>query len=179
MQVVFYMDQLQPGPASLSCPQGPIGIRPFRATDAAALSLLFVRSVKALGPRRYTDRQVLAWTALAPSAERLLALMADGRTRLVAEGADGSPAGFADVTAIGHVTFFYCAPEAAGQGVADMLYKALEDAARRHSVHRLHTEASEVAKGFFERQGFTTLHRRELEAFGVAIHNYAMEKMLG
>ena len=40
------------------------------------------------------------------------------------------------------------------------------------------TEASEPARSFFARQGFTIRHRRDFELAGVPIHNYAMEKHL-
>ncbi|MBB3032974.1 hypothetical protein [Alteriqipengyuania lutimaris] len=52
---------------------------------------------------------------------------------------------------------------------------------------RLYTEASELARpaferagyhGAFERAGYHVSHRRDFEVDGVAIHNFAMEKVL-
>jgi putative acetyltransferase len=39
-------------------------------------------------------------------------------------------------------------------------------------------EASEPARRFFLKHGFSELHRRNFEIGGVPIHNYAMEKRL-
>ncbi len=78
----------------------------------------------------------------------------------------------------GHIHFLYCAPEAAGRGVATGLYEALEQAARERGVARLYAEASEAARGFFVRKGFVVLARRDFDFNGVAMHNYAVEKRL-
>lgn len=153
-------------------------IRPYAARDAAALSALYRRSVREVGARDYSARQVEAWAGLAPSAERLDALLADGRTRLVAvDGAD-RPVAFVDCEADGHIHFLYCAPEAAGTGVVSELYDTLEAIARRGGVTRLYAEASEAARRFFLKKGFVVIQTRRFQVAGVDIHNYAVEKTL-
>lgn len=153
-------------------------IRSYRADDAAYLSRLYRQSVLGLGVRHYNPDQIRVWAGLAPSPERLANLMADGRTRLVAEDAGGHLVAFADLEPDGHIHFFYCAPEAAGKGVAARLYTALEETARRRGVTRLYAEASEAARRFFLKAGFSVNARRNFEVAGVGIHNYAVEKFL-
>jgi putative acetyltransferase len=153
-------------------------IRSFQPADGPALERLYRASVTAIGPGHYAPEQVAAWAARAPSPERFAALMADGRLGLVSEGAGGAPLAFADLERNGHIHFFYCAPEAAGTGVAAALYDRLEAAAREQGIARLWAEASEPALRFFRRRGFNLLHRRDFEIEGVAIHNYAVEKRL-
>ena len=155
-----------------------MNIRPYGPADAPLLSELYRRSVRELGPRHYTPEQVEAWASLTPSTERLEALVADGRTRLLAADLADRPVAFADLEPDGHIAFFYCAPEAAGRGAAAALYAALESAARAQGLARLHAEASEAARRFFARQGFNVIARRDFEAAGVPIHNYAVEKHL-
>ena len=155
-----------------------MNIRPYRAEDAAALSKLYARSVEAIGGRHYSADQIRAWAALAPSPRRLNELMRDGRTRLVAADLNDQPVAFGDLELDGHIDLLYCAPEAWGSGVASALYDALEGAAQASGVRRLHAEASEAARGFFMRKGFVVTARRELDLSGVAIHNYAVEKVL-
>jgi putative acetyltransferase len=87
--------------------------------------------------------------------------------------------GFIDLEADGHIDRLYCAPEAAGRGVASRLYEATEAAARVQGISRLFTEASERARRFFERKGFTVLERQDMIRRGVPIHNYRMTKTLG
>jgi len=70
----------------------------------------------------------------------------------------------------------FCAPEAAGQGIASRLYDAMEAAARERGITNLFTEASELAGRLFERKGFTVVERQDLVVHGVAIHNYRMAK---
>lgn len=153
-------------------------VRPYDQRDAAPLADLYVRSVEALGPQEYSERQVDAWAALAPSAAHLDALMADGRARFVAVDCADRPIAFADLEPDGHIHFLYCAPEAAGTGAASAVYAALETAARGDGMGRLYAEASEGARRFFIGKGFAVTSKREFEISGVAIHNYAVEKPL-
>lgn len=151
-------------------------VRDYRPADAAGLSALYERSVRTLGALRYSPEQVVVWAGLAPSAERLEALMADGRFRLVAEQ-DGRLAAFIDVTTEGLVHFLYADPEAA-KGAADAVFQAAEARARGAGMARLTAEASDLARGFFLRRGFVDLGRRDFEVAGVAIYNHAVEKTL-
>ena len=156
----------------------PVKIRPFRPGDAGALSALYVRSVGHIGGRHYSARQVAAWASLAPSPERLRTLSADGSAMLVAVDDADRPIAFADLERDGRIGFLYCAPEAAGQGVAAALYDELERIARQRGLTRLYAEASEAARRFFLKQGFVVTARRDFAVAGVAIHNYAVEKAL-
>lgn len=153
-------------------------IRPFHPDDADALARLYVRSVEEIGRRDYSDRQVEAWASLAPSPERLRELACDGRTTLVAVDASDLPVAFGDLEEDGHIHFLYCAPEAAGTGVAAAVYDELERIARQRGVARLFAEASEAARRFFLARGFRVTSTRRLEVAGVPIHNYAVEKAL-
>jgi len=153
-------------------------IRDFIIDDAPLLTELYRRSVNKLGARHYGPAQIAAWAALAPTPQRLADLAGDGRRRLVADDPEGRPLAFADLEPDGHIHFFYCAPEGAGTGIAGRLYAALEAVARQWGLGRLHVEASESAKRFFEKQGFSVIARRDFDLAGVSIHNYAAEKRL-
>lgn len=155
-----------------------VRIRPYEPGDAAALAELFQRSVRGLGPRDYAPAQVEAWAARGGTAEQAHARCTDGRTVLVAADLEGRPVGFVDLEADGHIDMLFCAPEAAGKGVAPALYSRLEAIARERGLRRLYTEASEAARRFFLRQGFAVAKRRDFEIGGVPIHNFAMEKTL-
>lgn len=155
-----------------------IRIRPYAPKDASALSALYVRSVRGIGAAFYTPAQIEAWASIAPDAEQINARRMDGRATLLAVDANDAPLAFADVEADGHIDYFYCAPEAAGAGVASALYDALEALAAERNIERLYCEASEAARRFFTRKKFTETARRDFEVAGVAIHNYAMEKAL-
>jgi putative acetyltransferase len=157
-------------------------IRPYGSEDAVHLARLYQRSVRALGrasgSRDYSSRQVDAWASRGPGAERMHQLSADGRTRLVAVDDLDRPIAFADLERDGHIDLLYCSPEMAGKGVASAIYDELEKIARERGINRLYSEASEAARRFFLKKGFTVTARRRFEISGVEIHNYAMEKPL-
>ena len=94
-------------------------VRPYLPTDAEPLSRLYARSIQAHAASDYSHEQRAAWARLAPSAERLEALMADGRRRFVAVEGE-TVVGFLDLEANGHIHLLYKAPEA-GRGVAALL----------------------------------------------------------
>ncbi len=153
-------------------------IRPYRLEDADAISEVYLRSVEQIGPKDYTPEQVKVWASLRPSAERMHERASDGRTTLVAAAPDGAVLGFIDLESDGHIDLLYCAPEAAGKGVAGKLYEAVEALARARGMKRLYSEASEAARRFFLKRGFVELNRRQLSIDGIAIHNFAVEKRL-
>ncbi len=150
-------------------------LRPYRPADAATLSGLYARSVRALGAQHYLPEQVEAWASLAPGAAALDARMADGRTRLVASDPADTPLGFLDLEANGHIDLLYVDPRVARSGVG----RALLEAAIGHGHPRLHAEASETARPLFERAGFVVTARRDFKVAGVPIHNWAVERLAG
>ena len=152
-------------------------IRTFQPEDAVALSALFYRSVTHLGRRAYSAAQVAAWAARTPTPGRMHQLGRDGRLVLVAVVGQRIVA-YGDLEQRGHIDHLYAAPEVAGKGLTSHLYDCLEKAAREQGIDQLFTEASELAKPFFTRKGFTLQKRRDFEIMGVAIHNYSMIKQL-
>ena len=155
-----------------------IRIRPYRETDAEALAEVFERAVRGIGSRDYSPAQIEAWIGREPRTEPFRAKMADGRRCWVATDHGGRVMAFVDLEADGHIDFLFADPEVAGQGVASRLVDMLESAARGDGMTRLHVEASEAARRFFLKRGYTVQGRRDFEIGGVAIHNYAMERAL-
>jgi putative acetyltransferase len=156
-----------------------VTIRSYERRDAADVADVFYRSVREVALSDYTPTQVNAWVPRRWDAEKEHQRSGDGRLVLVAEGESGHVVAFIDLEPDGHIDRLYRAPEAAGGGVASRLYDAIEAAARDQSIKRLYTEASELARRFFERKGFTVLERQDKVLRGVPIHNYRMAKVLG
>jgi putative acetyltransferase len=155
-----------------------MAIRLYRPEDAPALAQLFYDSVRVLGPRRYSPEQVEAWAPAAPEPARVHSRCSDGRTVLVDEDRGGRIAGYADLEPDGHIDQFYLRPDFAGTGRAAGLLEALLTEARTRGMTELRVEASEVARGLFERHGFVVSIRRDFEHRGVPIWNWDMRLAL-
>jgi putative acetyltransferase len=155
-----------------------VTIRGYSPRDAAGLADVFFRSVRQVALSDYTAAQVQAWGPGPRTAEWAHAEASDGRLVLVAADADDCPVAYIDLEPDGHINRLFCAPEAAGQGIASRLYDVMEAAARQQGIKSLFTEASELARRLFERKGFAAVERQDLVVRGVAIHNYRMAKAL-
>ena len=144
------------------------------ARRQAGLADVFFRSVRQVALSEYTAAQVRAWAPEPGTAECAHGEASDGRLVLVAASEDDDPVAYIDLEPNGHIDRVFCAPEAAGQGIASRLYDAVEAAAREQGIRSLFTEASELARRLFERKGFAVAERQDLVVRGVAIHNYRM-----
>ena len=153
-------------------------IRPWQDGDAGALAAVFERAVRAIGARDYSQAQIEAWIGDEPRAETFRRKMTDGRRCWVALDSRGEVTAFVDLEADGHIDFLFADPVVAGRGVAAALLDVLERAARDEGLARLYVEASEAARRFFLKRGYTVERRRDFEIRGVAIHNYAMSLAL-
>ena len=156
-----------------------VTVRTYEPRDAAGVADVFYRSVRVVARSDYTDDQVKAWVPGPLNVEQGHLRSSDGRLVLVATDEQDGVVAFIDLEPDGHIDRLFCAPEAAGRGVASRLYDALEAAAREQGIGRLFTEASELARRFFERKGFAVLERQDKILRGVPIQNYRMAKTLG
>jgi putative acetyltransferase len=156
-----------------------VTIRSYELRDAADVADVFYRSVREVALPDYTAEQVKAWVPGRWDAEQEHLRSGDGRLVLVAAGESGRVVAFIDLEPVGHIDRLFCAPEAVGRGIASRLYDAIEVEARAQGIERLFTEASELARRFFERKGFTVLERQDKVLRGVPIHNYRMAKTPG
>jgi putative acetyltransferase len=130
-----------------------VTVRAYEPRDAADVADVFYRSVREVALSAYTTEQVKAWVPGRWDARQEHWRSGDGRLVLVASGESGHVVAFIDLEPDGHIDRLFCAPEAAGRGVASRLYDAIETAARAQRIKRLFTEASELARPFFERKG--------------------------
>jgi putative acetyltransferase len=153
-------------------------IRGYEQRDADDLADVFFRSVRQVAISDYTPAQVRAWAPERRTPEQLHQWAGDGRLVLLATNESDRAMAFIDLEPDGHIDHLFCAPEAAGRGIASQLYEAVEAAARQQEISRLYTEASELARRFFERKGFVVLERQDLVVRGEPIHNYKMAKDL-
>jgi putative acetyltransferase len=155
-----------------------VNIRTYEPHDAADVADVFYRSVREVALSDYTVDQVKAWVPGRLDVEGEHLRSSDGRLVLVAADEQDHVIAFIDLEPDGHIDRLFCAPGAVGRGIASQLYDGIETAAREQGIGRLFTEASELARRFFERKGFIVLERQDKILRGVPIHNYRMAKAL-
>jgi putative acetyltransferase len=137
-----------------------LALRPYLPTDTAVLREIFRDSIEDLTTDDYTEAQQEAWASVADDEKEFGKKLA-GELTLVATLA-GSPVGFASLAGKDKIDMLYVHPAAAGQGVAAMLIDALEKLAGSRGAAKLVVDASDSARGFFEKRGYVALQRNSV-----------------
>ncbi|KEO87112.1 hypothetical protein EH30_05650 [Erythrobacter sp. JL475] len=157
-------------------------IRLYRESDEEQLSQIALAAITAIGSHAYTPEQVRAWSGRHGGAQMYRRRAAEGHIIFVAVDSDDVAVAYALLEPDGHLDRLYNHPAHTRRGLASRLLEQAETHARAKGITRLYTEASELARPAFERAGFSVQHRRDFEiehdGTAVAIHNYAMEKLL-
>lgn len=150
-----------------------VRIRRFRDADAAATAQVFYDSVHHATQGFYDDAQRQAWAPRVPDLEPWLARI-KAQTAIVAER-NGAVIGLMTLRDDGYLDLAYVVPDAVGQGIAKALYDAILADARKAGLARLTSEASHLARCFFERQGWRVIEEQSVARNGVALTNFRME----
>jgi putative acetyltransferase len=156
--------------------QTKLALRPMLPTDAPLLAEIFRASIEELSGDDYGEAQQEAWASAADDEEEFGARLARELT-LVATHA-GSAVGFAALADNARIDMLYVHPAAAGQGAAAMLCDALEKLAVARGGKELSVDASDTARGFFERRGFVAKTRNTISLGGEWLANTTMVKKL-
>ncbi len=91
---------------------------------------------------------------------------------------EGSPIGFASLEGKDKIGMLYVHPAVAGQGVGAMLVDALEKLAGGRGVAKLKVDASDSARGFFEKRGYVAQQRNTVTVAGEWLANTTLQKQL-
>lgn len=153
----------------------PASLRPFLPADLPRLAAIFRASIEELTGEDYNEAQQAAWAATAD--EEAFGEKLAGDLTLVAL-IQGDITGFASLRDKDHLDMLYVDPQATGQGVATALCDALEKLAGARGATKLSVDASDTARGFFEKRGYQPLHRQTIDVLGEWLGNTVMEKRL-
>lgn len=151
-------------------------VRRYRADDAEALAEIFHAAVHGTAAFFYSHDQCAAWSPQ-PDPERFANREHDGRAVFVATVPDDIPCGFIELEPDGHIDCFYVHPEAR-TGTGASLYDALLLHAQKTSAPALKVEASEPARRFFLKRGFSQGARQQIIRNGIILHNTMMSLSL-
>ncbi len=153
-----------------------LALRPFLPADVPLLREIFRDSIAELTAEDYTEAQQEAWASAADD-EAAFGKKLAGELTLVATLA-GSPIGFAALAGKDKIDMLYVHPAAAGQGVGAMLTDALEKLAGSRGAAKLMVDASDSARGFFEKRGYLAQQRNTVSVGDEWLANTTLHKQL-
>jgi putative acetyltransferase len=153
-----------------------LALRPFLPDDAEVMAEIFHASIMDLTGDDYSEAQQEAWASTADDdvafGKRL------GQQLTLVATLEGSLVGFASLGPGGKIDMLYVHPAAAGQGVAAMLIDALEKLAGARKAEKLIVDASDTARGFFEKRGYVAQQRNTVTVGDEWLANTTLYKAL-
>src|SRR5580704_3467550 len=153
-----------------------LALRPYLPADALLLAEIFRASIEELTAEDYSEAQRGVWAAAADDEAAFGVRLAEGLTLVATLG--GSVVGFVSLKGADHLDLLYVHPAVAGQGIGAMLCDAVERLAAARGTARLTVDASDSARGFFERRGYVAQQRNTVFMGEEWLANTTMEKKL-
>ncbi len=157
-----------------SLPQ--LALRPMLPTDVPLLAEIFRAAIEELAADDYCEAQQEAWASAADDEEAFGVKLAHELTLVATSG--GAAVGFAALADNRRIDMLYVHPAAAGQGAGAMLCDALEKLAAARGVKEITVDASDAARGFFEKRGFLAQSRNTVSLGDEWLTNTTMTKPL-
>ncbi len=153
-----------------------LALRPYLPDDAPLLREIFRDSIEDLTDEDYTPAQQEAWASAADDEAAFGKKLASQLT--LVGTLEGSAVGFASLASGDKIDMLYVHPAAAGQGVAAMLIDALEKLAGARGAAKLIVDASDSARGFFEKRGYVAQQRNTVSVGDEWLANTTLHKQL-
>jgi len=157
-------------------PQAELAMRPLLPADVPLLAEIFRASIEELTSDDYSEAQREAWADTAEDLSEFGARLGGQLTLVATYG--GAAVGFAALADNTRIDMLYVHPAAAGQGAGAMLCDALEKLAAGRGASELTVEASDTARGFFEKRGFVARTRNTVMLAGEWLANTTTVKPL-
>jgi putative acetyltransferase len=157
-------------------PLPQLAMRPMLPTDVPLLAEIFRAAIEELAADDYSETQQEAWASTADDEEAFGARLARELTLVATYG--GAAIGFAALADNRRIDMLYVHPAAAGQGAGTMLCDALEKLAGARGAKDITVDASDAARGFFEKRGYSAQSRNTMSLGGEWLANTTMTKLL-
>lgn len=154
----------------------PLAMRPMLPTDVPLLAEIFRAAIEELTAEDYSGAQQEAWAATADDEAEFGQKLVGELTLVATYG--GSPVAFGSLAGNTKIDMLYVHPVAAGQGAGAMLCDALEKLATARGTKMLTVDASDTARGFFEKRGFSPKTRNTVTLGDEWLANTTMTKAL-
>jgi putative acetyltransferase len=151
-------------------------IRRATTNDADLLAALYRNTITTINRHDYNEEQVAAWAGRSSRTESLLQRIRD-QYFLVAE-TNSVISGFASITQTGYLDMLFVHKDYQRQGIASLLYDALEIFAASSHAREITAEVSITARPFFEKKGLVVYEGQQVDIDGVLLTNFKMRKKM-
>ena len=157
-------------------PLPQLAMRPMLPTDVPLLAEIFRAAIEELTADDYSETQQQAWASIADDVEAFGVKLTRELTLVATYG--GAAIGFASLADNKRIDMLYVHPAAAKQGAGAMLCDALERLAGARGAKEITVDASDAARGFFEKRGYSAQSRNTVSLGGEWLANTTMTKLL-
>ncbi len=157
-------------------PLPQLAMRPMLPTDVPLLAEIFRAAIEELTVDDYSETQQEAWASTADDDEAFGVKLTRELTLVATYG--GAAVGFASLADNKRIDMLYVHPAAAKQGAGAMLCDALERLAGARGAKEITVDASDAARGFFEKRGYSAQSRNTVSLGGEWLANTTMTKLL-
>jgi len=158
-------------------PLPQLAMRPMLPTDVPLLAEIFRAAIEELTVDDYSETQQEAWASTADDDEAFGVKLTRELTLVATYG--GAAVGFATLADNRRIDMLYVHPAAAKQGAGAMLCDALERLAGARGAKEITVDASDAARGFFEKRGYSAQSRNTVSLGGEWLANTTMIKLIG
>lgn len=146
-------------------------IRKYRSEDCRKLAELFYETVHSVNLRDYSQAQADAWAPEIPDTLQWDRKLSENNTFVAEVG--NAVAGFGSIDKNGYLDMLFADKDKQGEGIGTALCDRLEEEARGMDIE---VHASVTARPFFEKRGYSVVHKQEVIRNGVILHNFVMKK---
>jgi len=157
-------------------PLPQLAMRPMLPTDVPLLAEIFRAAIEELTADDYSEAQQEAWASAADDEKAFGTKLQHELTLVATYG--GAAIGFAALADNRRIDMLYVHPAAAGQGAGAMLCDALEKLAAARGSKEITVDASDAARGFFDKRGFSAQSRNTVSLGDEWLANTTMTKPL-
>jgi len=152
-------------------------IRPATVSDIPEMTELYKNTILTVNRKDYSAEEVEEWASCGNDIRHLCESFAE-QYYIVAENDKGKIVGFASINDTGYMHTLFVHKDFQHQGIATLLYRAIEKHAKEKGVEKITSEVSITARPFFEKQGFVVDEEQKRKANKLFLTNYKMIKQL-
>lgn len=148
-------------------------VRNFNARDAEQTADVFFEAVRFGAKNFYDEEQRKAWAPQKPELNKWRTRLAEQAVKVAI--LDEAVIGFMTLDPNGKIDLAFVTPDAMGKGISAKLYDAILKEAQTAGLKTLHTEASYLAKQFFQKCGWQVIQQQTVSRESVELTNFLMK----